>query len=142
MPGHRILAKLEVLNETQVRFLIKNRTTNQNYPPFTMNAPSLSGQQAKVSGATAEWVVERPADMATVLYELPDYQQVTFTSCYAIQAALPPGGTPGQGEERTLDGATLISMYEDVESSPVRRVTISKPGRPDIDRFQVNYVGP
>jgi Peptidase A4 family len=141
LPGHRILVKLEVLSETQVRFLIKNGTTGQNYPPFKMDAPShpVTGRQAEVSGATAEWIVERPANMATVLYNLPDYHQVTFTSCYAVQATLLPGGGPGL--ERTLDEATLISMY-DIEGNPPRRVTISKPERLDADRFQANYVGP
>jgi hypothetical protein len=140
LPGHRILAKLEVLSETQVRFLIKNRTTGQNYPPFKMDAPShpVTGRQANVSGATAEWIVERPADVATGPYKLPDYHQVAFTSCYAVQAALQPGGG---GLERTLDGARLISMY-DIEGNPQRRVTISKPERPDADRFRVNYVAP
>jgi hypothetical protein len=142
LSGHRILAMLEVLSETQVRFFIKNETTN--YPPFVMvtPAPSLAGRQAKVSGATAEWIVERPADVATALYNLPDYQQVTFTSCYAVQATLPPGGSPAPGLERTLDGARLITMC-DIEGNPARRVTISRPEHPDsTDRFRVNYVGP
>jgi hypothetical protein len=143
-PGHRILAQLEVLSDMQVRFLIKNATTGQSYPPFRMDAPSNGGRQAKVSGATAEWIVERPTNAAGVIYNLADYQRVTFTSCYAVQASLPPGGVPGPGLERTLDGARLISMYV-IEGNPARRVTISKPEHPDdvsLDRFSVNYSGP
>jgi hypothetical protein len=144
LPGHQILAHLEVLSETQVRFTIKDATTI--FPPFWMNAPAPNrgGGQAKFSGATAEWIVERPDDPATGLYNLADFTQVNFTSCHAVQATLPPGGTPGPGLQRTLDGARLMSMYA-IEGNPARRVTISKPEHPDdvsLDRFPVNYVGP
>ena len=112
-PGDQILAHLEVLNETLVRFSIKNVTTNFNFPPFTMIAPTdpVTLLQAKVSGATAEWIVERPDDVATGLFNLADYTQVNFTGCYAVQATLPPGGPPGPGLNRTLVGARLMSMY-------------------------------
>jgi hypothetical protein len=143
LAGHRMMASLLVLNDTQVHFLIENRTTGAFFPPFTMNAPTdtSSGIQAKVSGATAEWIVERPTDANTgELHELPDYKNVHFTDCFAISAHMPPGQPPGPGLEQTLDGARLINMYK-VERNPSRTVTISKAERPDVDRFETTYTG-
>ena len=143
-PGDEILAQLLVLNATRVLFLIKNLTKVLSYPPFWLDAPSdfATGlHQAQVSGATAEWIVERPADPATGIFTLPDYGQVTFTDSYAVQATLPSGGTPGLGTLRTLEGARLVSMYA-FSGTPQRRVTLSRPEYPQVNQDQVNYVGP
>src|SRR5262245_42217487 len=96
-PGQRVMASLRVLNETQVHGIIENRTTGAILP-FIMVAPTdmLSGMQLKVSGATAEWIVERPAGgIMGELYELPDYGIVHFTNCFALSAEMPVGGVPG-----------------------------------------------
>jgi hypothetical protein len=143
VPGQRMMASLLVLNETQVHFIIENRTTGEIFPPFTMDAPTdtSSGIQLKVSGATAEWIVERPTDANTFeLYELPDYNEVHFTNCFAISANMQPGQQPGPGLEQTLDGARLINMYK-VERNPSRTVTISKTEGPDVDRLETIYTG-
>ena len=108
-----------------------------------MDAPPIRrwGSKPKVSGATAEWIVERPTDVNTFeLYELPDYRRVHFTNCFAISAVMPPGGAPGSGLEQTLDGARLINMYK-VERNPSRTVTISKTEIPDVDRLETIYTG-
>jgi hypothetical protein len=138
LPGQRMMASLRVLDETHVHFLIENRTTGQIFPPFTMAAPTdtASQIQVKVSGASAEWIVERPTNETTGdLYELPSYDEVHFTNCFAISASMPPTQPPGPGLEQTLDGARLINMYK-VERNPSRTVTISKTERPDIDHFK------
>jgi hypothetical protein len=142
LPGQRMMASLIVLSETQVQFLFENRTTGEIVQPFVMAAPTdASGMQFKVSGATAEWIVERPTNATTLqLYELPDYHEVHFSDCFAISAVMPPGQLPGPGLEETLDGARLINMYK-VERNPSRRVTISRTGRPDVDRVEVIYTG-
>jgi hypothetical protein len=143
VPGQRMMASLRVLDETRVHFSVENRTTGEIFPPFTMDAPTdtASGIQAKVSGATAEWIVERPTDVNTFeLYELPDYRRVHFTDCFAISANMPPGQPPGPGLEQTLDGARLINMYK-VERNPSRTVTISKTKIPDVDRLETIYTG-
>src|SRR5262249_29076770 len=111
-PGQRVMASLRVLNEMRVHGIIKNRTTGAILP-FTMDAPTdtSSGMQLKVSGATAEWIVERPADETGEPYELPDYGIVHFTNCFALSAEMPAGGVPGPGREQTLDGPRLLRMY-------------------------------
>lgn len=140
-PGQRVMASLRVLSETQVHGIIENRTTGAILP-FTMDAPTdtSSGMQLKVSGATAEWIVERPADENTgELYELPNYSTVHFTNCFALSAEMLVGGVPGPGREQTLDGARLIRMYKS-ERNPSRTVIISKAERPDVDQFKTLYV--
>lgn len=139
--GQRVMASLRVLNETRVHGIIKNRNTGAILP-FIMDAPTdtPSGMQLKVSGATAEWIVERPANELTGdLYELPNYGTVHFTNCFALSAEMPVGGMPGPGREQTLDGARLIRMYKR-ERNPSRTVMISKAERPDVDQFKTLYV--
>ena len=65
-PGDRIMCWLLVLNRTDVLFIIKNHTQGPLHM-FIMTAPKvimppwiLVPVQAEVSGATAEWVMERP----------------------------------------------------------------------------------
>jgi hypothetical protein len=138
-PSQRVMASLRVVNETQVHCIIKNQTTGVIFL-FTMNAPTtLSGRQVKISGATAEWVVERPAKQPDELYELPNYGTVHFTNCFALSAEMPVGGVPGPGQERTLDGARLIRMYK-TERNPSRTVMLSKAEPPDVDQFRTLYV--
>jgi hypothetical protein len=140
-PGQRVMASLRVLSETQVHCIIVNRATGAILP-FIMNAPTdtASGMQVKISGATAEWVVERPAKEPTdEIYELPNYGTVHFTNCFALSAEMSVGRGPGPGRERTLDGARLIRMYK-IERNPSRTVTISKAERPDVDQFETSYV--
>jgi hypothetical protein len=142
LPGQRMMASLIVLSETQVQFLFENRTTGEIVQPFVMAAPmDSSGMQFKVSGATAEWIVERPTNANTYEpYELPDYHEVHFSDCFATSAVMPPAQLPGPGLEETLDGARLINMYK-VKRNPSRTVTISRTGRPDVDRLEVIYTG-
>ena len=84
--------------------------------------------QAEVSGATAEWVMERPTSLVTnQLYPLPNYGQVEFRQCYALSARAP--GSPGRLER--LIGPKLIKMFK-IEQNPHRRVTISKATRPAV----------
>jgi len=143
LPGQRMMASLRVLNETQVHFLIENRTTGQIFPPFVVDSPTDAATQiqVKVSGASAEWIVERPANAITGdPYELPNYNVVHFRDCFAIAANMPPGQPPGPGLEQTLDDARLINMYK-VERNPSRTVTISKTRHLDVDRFETIYTG-
>jgi hypothetical protein len=142
-PDDKIVASLYVLNETQVHCVIKNQTTGEILP-FTMDSPTdeVSGRRPAISGATAEWIVERFADRHTgQLYELPDYGSVPFTNCLA-RSEKSPFGVPAPGQERNLEGATLITMYK-VERDPSRKVAISEPKRPhgpNVDQFETSYV--
>lgn len=140
-PRERVMASLRVLTETQVHCIIKNQSTG-HIVIFTMDAPTdtLSGGRPRISGSTAEWIVERPTNVATGgLYDLPDYGRVWFTECLAVSARLRPDGTPGPGREQTLENAQLVEMYK-IEHAPSRRVTVSKARRTGIDRVETQYI--
>jgi hypothetical protein len=126
-PGDLVMCSLIVVDRTTVRFLIKNQTSGDLAGPF--DAPArMAGMkhppspiQMKVSGATAEWVTERPTSWLTdKLYELPDYGTVVFSDCHAISASAP--GAVGKIEK--LSGARLINMFE-VREQPHRIAMIS-----------------
>jgi peptidase A4-like protein len=127
-PLDTIMCWLTVVNATQVILRIKNASASSGpYLPFLWTAPQLpmlhppTPVQAQVSGATAEWVMERPAKWPTdELYELPDYGCVKLTGAIAKSATAP--GQPSRVE--TLFGARLIRMYK-VAEDPHRAVTIS-----------------
>ena len=114
-PGDRIMCWLLVLNRTDVLFIIKNHTQGPLHM-FIMTAPKvimppwiLVPVQAEVSGATAEWVMERPTSLVTnQLYPLPNYGQVEFRQCYALSARAP--GSPGRLER--LIGPKLINVQD------------------------------
>jgi Peptidase A4 family len=141
VPGDLMMAWLIVLNSTDVFFAIMNHS-RLLYSSFIWSAPMVSMPpqvpspvQANVSGATAEWVMERPAIIPTPdLFDLPDYGTVVFSNCYAV-SALAPGGT---GRVDTLVGAKLIRMYK-VEGNPDRAVTISVAERLGADRVKTSF---
>ena len=88
-------------------------------------APSFGPIQLEVSGATAEWVMERPTIVGTTdLANFPDYGDVDFPICFATESPAPLGPQ----SFRVLDGARFIRMYE---VPPDRRSTrfISMPAR-------------
>jgi hypothetical protein len=78
----------------------------------------ISGRQAKVTGGSAERIVERPADAWLGSYDLPNYHEVEFDNCYETASRFPPGGLPSSGREPSLGGARLSSMYT---PSPIHR---------------------
>lgn len=98
-----------------------------------------------VSGATAEWIVERPTKVhRTTLLPLVDFDPVQFTSCYALGALDPNAASAGLGSYQNLNGARFIRMYERL-ANPARSHFLSMPTRlvPDAsDAFLVTYSGP
>lgn len=126
-PGDEVKCMMIVVDPKTVKFLIKNETTGQVLTAFDATAPvdnSLpSGPiQLEVSGATAEWITERPDIYPTdVAYAFPDYGSVTFSDCIALPALAPGQPTdPPSG----LRGARLIKMFE-VREHPSRIADIS-----------------
>jgi hypothetical protein len=127
-PGNTILCWLTVVNQTQIILRIKNASTMSGpFLPFLWTAPMVPlappppQTQALVSGATAEWVMERPAKWPTPdLFELPYYNGVEFTGALGRTAHAP--GLSMRTE--TLFGCRLIRMYR-VAENPHRAVTVS-----------------
>jgi hypothetical protein len=127
---------MQVANtRTAVSFVITNLTTNVSLP-FTQSAPPDAWNLPfKVSGATAEWVMERSADPPDPTpLELPDYGTVNFTDCSATAINMNTGATVA----RSISAAKLIDMYV-VRQNPERTVKISIAKPIDDAEFLTRY---
>lgn len=146
-PDDEILCSLYVVSETEVKFVIKNQCTGDLCIPFVFPQPKTYLDEprpagpSRVSGATAQWVLERPTKWGTEaskdgpeLYDLPNYGTIEFTDCLAT-SALAPGE---DGREETLVGSRVIDMYS-IERDPPRTVVISEAERLDDRRIQMTY---
>ena len=139
--GDRMMCWLNVVDSTHVLGVIRNLKTKQ-IRMFIMLAPMVvdpplfpTAIQAKVSGATAEWVTERPAHLTSpVLYELPNYGKVVFEKCYAGSALGPSAAV----RVERLVGPKLVRMYR-VAANPHRSVTISVAKRLAYDSVKTSY---
>lgn len=111
-PGDIIIVQLNVLNSTTVRFVLKNQSTGQVFPPFDVTVPVLTNlnRAVAVEGRTAEWIIERPTKVASIdLRPFCDYGAVTFYGCNA-QVQTTPGGSVT--EDRQLQRARLIRLAD------------------------------
>jgi hypothetical protein len=124
--GDLIMCFMQVANDRAgVSFAITNLTTGRVVQFFQSAPPAGWGQPFKVSGATAEWVMERSADAPNPTpLQLPDYGTVDFRDCGAMAINMNTGATV----ERSLSAAKLIDMYV-VKQNPERtaKISIAKP---------------
>ena len=125
-PGDLIMCFMQVADDRAgVSFVITNLSTSRAVQ-FFQAAPSTSGGRSlKVPGATAEWVMERPADPPDPTpRQLPDYGTVDFRHCGAMAINM----STGVKVERSLSAAKLIDMYV-VKQNPERtaKISITKP---------------
>jgi hypothetical protein len=143
-PGDEMAASLFVIDSTHVKFLIANRTKGIVCTPFVEETPtsylpsSVRSGTAYVSGATAEWITERPMNWHTgEVFDLPDYSMVTFRDCLVVS-----GQAPGVDErEEQPSGAQLFRMY-DLLKNPYRSAVVSVATRKSHDSFTTRYLGP
>jgi len=124
--GDLIMCFMQVADDRAgVSFAITNLTTGRVVQFFQGAPPAGWGQPFKVSGATAEWVMERSADAPNPApLQLPDYGTVDFRDCGATAINMNTGATV----ERSLSAAKLIDMYV-VKQNPERtaKISIAKP---------------
>lgn len=133
VPGDVMFAWLRVVSSTEVHFILVN-VSRLRITPYTLYAPSVrmppnvpSYVQARVSGATAEWIMERPAicpDPEPL--RLPKFPPVELVGCYALAAHVPG---PPEAVYR-LVSPRRIRMYE-ARRNPNRTVTVAVGARPD-----------
>ncbi|WP_271587639.1 G1 family glutamic endopeptidase [Bradyrhizobium sp. CCBAU 53415] len=125
--GDLILCLMQVADDRAgVSFMMKNLTTSR-VVQFSQGAPPSEywHRPYKVSGATAEWVMERSAEWPDPTpLELPDYGTVDFHGCGATAVNVNTGRTV----DRSLSAAKLIDMYA-VRHKPERteKISIAKP---------------
>jgi len=124
--GDLVMCFMQVANDRGgVSFAITNLTTNRSVQFFQPAPLTESGRRFKVPGATAEWVMERPADAPDPTpLQLPDYGTVDFRNCGATAVNLDTGAIV----ERNLSAAKLIDMHV-VQQRPERtaKISIAKP---------------
>lgn len=131
-------------------FMVRERSGLAEFVlPFEIFAPSLTKAPRppvypKVTGATAQWIVERPKEIPVDPEEgrhrpviLPDYGEVTFSECLAGLAEA-PGAL--WFDTRQPETGRFIAMYNR-RRQPGRTVTISAVDRPAAvtDSFTVRY---
>jgi hypothetical protein len=127
--GDLIMCYMQVSDDrTGMSFVIRNLTTSRVVQFFQRAPLTTKGQPFKVPGATAEWVMERPADPPDPTpMQLPDYGTVNFHDCGATAINI----KTGTKVERSLSAAKLIDMHI-VKENPerTRRISLAKPVSP------------
>ena len=147
-PGQTVLCVLTVLGPQQVAALVVNLSTL----PITAQPVSITPPLAKlpggggiahpsVTGATAEWVVERPSDVDVDRFEnFPDYGHTQFEFCGAVEGKHPDLPSLLQGLAMGLEGARDIRMFQTLHD-PARTQYISMPHKIDDSTLRVRYGG-
>ena len=124
--GDLIMCLMQVAEDRAgVSFAITNLTTSRSVQFFQTAPLTSGGQPFRVPGATAEWVMERPAEAPDPTpLQLPDYGTVVFHDCGAAVIDVDSAAIV----ERNLSAAKLIDMRV-VKRKPERtvKVSIAKP---------------
>jgi hypothetical protein len=138
-----VMASLFVVDATHVTLLIANHSQGIVCTPFMEPEPTLylpapvQAGPVRVSGATAEWVTERPTNWVTKeLFELPDYGTVLFRDCHVVTGPAP--NLDARVEEP--HGARLMNMYRRADY-PDQAVTVSVARRSGRHDFTTSYLG-
>ena len=116
-----------------------NQITTIVRPAPLVRLPTGKDAVPRISGATAEWVMERPRPLVLGsgnLEPFPDYGSVEFSSCVAGTA--PRAGLPTS--EEVLRGP-LLRMFEVPGDAPSRTRTLSTPRRIGTTSFGIDYGG-
>ncbi len=146
-PGDHVRCMVRVWEQNVAVFYIKNVRTGR-LTNFGVEAPRLdlgNGRfhQYKISGATAEWIMERPTplDDPNSLYGLADYGHTDLLDCHASEADPTLPGWPWLvGRDRILRGERLIRMCETLHN-PMRIALSSMSERLDDTSVRTTYGG-
>jgi hypothetical protein len=125
-PGDPVRCMVRTWEPNVAVFYIKNLGTGR-LAHFSVDAPLIhleSGHshRYKISGATAEWIMERPTplDYPNSLYALADYGHTDVLDCHAVETDPTISGWPWiGGRDRVLQGERLTRMYDRL-SRPMR----------------------
>jgi Peptidase A4 family len=134
-PGDEVACVVTAWNPRTVRCVMVNRSKHPHTgmaawmcsPPVKL--PDNTTTHPAIAGATAEWILERPAILhQTNRYDFPDYGEQRFHHCVAVEGRRVsifawPAGIPQE-----LRGERLIRMFE-VLPNPARTACISTPAK-------------
>ncbi|HET7883349.1 MAG TPA: G1 family glutamic endopeptidase [Acetobacteraceae bacterium] len=137
-PGDVMLGAVWAMNPTQVVGYLVNISTAE-LAWVRVDAPTVHADgaplQLTVSGATAEWILERPTQFgSTELYAFPDYGTTSFSACWAGAALA--AGPPTSFHD--LEPARFIRMFDTLHD-PTRTVFISMGERQSNSSVRCEY---
>jgi hypothetical protein len=147
-PGDQVMAVLTVNDPRTVTCVMVNLSTQPLPTATSVNAtvPSVQlpdGTMAipEIAGATAEWIVERPAIPGqSIFYNLPNYGVSGFDLCMAVEGDGVEILSLVGGLSQDLQGARFIRMYDRLKD-PWRTAFISMPERRNDTAVQISYGG-
>jgi hypothetical protein len=126
-PGDEVACLVRAWSASSVVICFRNLSTNR-IAVFLVDAPTRVMPDGTVhtftiSGATAEWVVERPLGIEShELYPLADFGAVDLTECHAAAANVHEPGWPFVvGVGHALEGGRFIRMFEPLDEPPHTR---------------------
>jgi hypothetical protein len=139
-PGDVMISAVWAKTETRAIAYLRNVTTGKmaivgaTSPIVKLGSGPPVG--LTISGATAEWILERPTDPGTgAPYAFPAYSATTF-ACWAGTA--PAGGAGPPQSWHDLLTARFIRMYDTLRN-PTRTVFVSMPNREGDTSVQLEY---
>jgi hypothetical protein len=143
-PGDQVVCMVRVWGPSVAAVYVKNLRTNL-LAHFRIRAPTVildGGHRHRytISGATAEWVMERPTQLGTKTpFDLADYGSVELLHCNGVEANPTLPQWPWVvGTAQVLRGARFIRMYD----TPGNRTAfISMPQRTGDTSVRVTYGG-
>ena len=147
-PGMSVMAMISVMDSQQVAVIFRTFAgLNSQITLFFECAPEVFLDAAKltkvtpdISGATAEWIMERPHTPGvapTVFDSFPNYTSTQFSYCVAGTAPQPGAAT----SEEILTSPRLLRMYEVPPDPPSRTRLISMPKLLSTTSLEVDYGG-
>jgi hypothetical protein len=144
-PGNLVLSVLTAMDPRTVILVMVNLTTLEakavEATPPTVKLPDGNMATPEIAGATAEWIVERPAiPNEPVRDNFPDYGQTEFDFCVAVEGDSVNILSLFTGAPQVLQGERLIRMF-DVLQNPQRTAFISMPRKLDNTSVRLRYGG-
>jgi hypothetical protein len=146
-PGDQVFSVLTASDPQNVVLVMVNLSTqppmatSANATPPSVQLPDGTMAIPEIAGATAEWIVERPAIPGQpIFFNFPDYGVTGFDLCMAVEGdgveiVSLIGGLP-----QDLQGARFIRMYDRLKD-PRRTAFISMPERTSDTALQISYGG-
>jgi hypothetical protein len=142
--GVSVMAMVWVIDPYWVVVVFRTYAPLNEITMLVRRAPEVSLPRGKIrpaiSGAMAEWILERPETLDLVdpkLQLFPKYDPVKFRHCVAGTA--PTAGLPTS--EETLSGSRLFRLFEVPETLRPRTRFISMPTRISTTSVEIHYGG-
>lgn len=144
VPGNRVLSVLTAWDAQTVIFVMVNLSTMTGMA-VKGDAPTITqdgiNATPDIAGATAEWIVERPAIPGEHrMYNFPDYGHTKFDLCVAVEGDGVDIFSLFGGVPQELQSARRIRMFQ-VLFNPARTAFISMPRKLDNTAVSVRYGG-